>query len=288
MILTFENVTLKYGPSIVLDDINVKLQSGGLIGLVGPNGAGKSTFIKLIATLLRPTEGRILLDNQDIVQNPGIMRRNIGYLPQEVAVYPELTPMEFLSYMAAVKGLPRRAAAKQAYDLLELLHIGDTGRKQIGDFSGGMRQRVGIACALLGDPKIIVVDEPAAGLDPQERVTLRNLLSELAAERIVLFSTHIVSDVEAVASDLILLQKGKLLYHGAPGKMIEMTDGHVWKFNIQSTKMLPHEITISSLIHGAHGLNVRAVSAEKPAENALPVEATLEDACLLFLKGGAI
>lgn len=288
MILTFENVTMKYGSSIVLDAINVKLRSGGLIGLVGPNGAGKSTFIKLMATLLKPTQGRILLDNRDIVRSPGIMRREIGYLPQAVAVYPELTPIEFLSYMAAVKGLPKQAAEKQAYDLLDLLHIGDTGHKRIGDFSGGMRQRVGIACALLGNPKVIVVDEPAAGLDPQERVTLRNLLSELAAERIVLFSTHIVSDVEAVASDLILLQNGKLLYHGVPEKMIKMADGHVWKFNIENGRALPCGITISSLIQGAHGLNVRAVSAEKPVENALPVEATLEDACLLFLKEAAL
>lgn len=166
----------------------------------GKNGAGKTTLLKLLSTIMKPTSGRILLDNQDIVKNPDIMRNIIGYLPQEVFIYPNLTILEYLYYIASVKGMKKKEAEKQINHLLSNLHLESAKHKRLHNCSGGMKQRIGIICALLNNPEIIIVDEPTTGLDPEERITVRNILSGLSKEKIVILSTHIVSDIEAVAS----------------------------------------------------------------------------------------
>lgn len=286
MELRCEQLTMQFSGKTALDGFSATLNSGGLIGLIGPNGAGKTTLMKVLATLLKPTGGDAKLDGVSIVKKPGQMRSVLGYLPQQVPVYQNLSAKEFLKYMAAAKGLPAGPAEKQIDALLEQLHLGDVGKKPLGGFSGGMRQRVGIAATLLGNPKIIIADEPTTGLDPMERVSLRNLLSELATERIVLLSTHIVSDVEAVASSLLLLKKGRLLYQGGPGGVMEMAAGRVWEYTLPTGQMPPAGTAVSSLVQTAQGVHVRAVAHAAPVAGAVQVEARLEDACLAVLEGG--
>ncbi len=286
MELVCKEVTKQYGAKRALEGVSLRLCSGELIGLIGPNGAGKSTLLKLIATLEKPTGGDLLLDGVSIVKKPGRMRGVIGYLPQQVPVYPNLSAKEFLHYMAAVKGVPHREATRQISALLQQLHLADAGKKQLGVFSGGMRQRVGIAVALLGSPSMIVADEPTTGLDPQERVGLRNLLSELATQRIVLLSTHIVSDIEAVAGRIVLLQNGKLRYSGSPQNVLELAKGCVWEYTLPGGQLPPADVMVSSLIQTADGVHVRAVSPLPPLPQAKEVVANLEDACLCVLSGG--
>jgi ABC-type multidrug transport system ATPase subunit len=286
MKLEIRNLCVHYGSVRALDGVDLTLRSGGLTGLVGPNGAGKSTLLKTLATLQRPGEGEILLDGTDVIRKPGAMRRVLGYLPQDVAVYPNLTAREFLSYMAAVKGLPREGARKQIDSLLCILHLSSADQKPLSGYSGGMRQRVGIACALLGDPKVIIADEPTTGLDPQERVTLRNLLSELAAERIVLLSTHIVSDVEAAASGLVLLKSGRVIFQGTPDALISGAAGHVWTYTAHDLAQVSDGQAVSSIVQRSDGYLVKTVGA-RPAESARPADSTLEDACLYALRGYA-
>jgi ABC-type multidrug transport system ATPase subunit len=214
--ISIQNIGKNYGSTQALQDFTLEIDSGGVFGLVGPNGAGKSTLMKIIATLERPTAGAVLLDGVDIVKRPNAMRNILGYLPQDVAVYPNLTAPEFLAYLAAMKGLGRQSSQRQIAELLDMLHLNPSKKRRLSTYSGGMRQRVGIACALLGDPQVIIVDEPSVGLDPEERIALRDLFGELAKTRVVLLSTHIISDVESTASHLAVIQKGQLKFQGTP------------------------------------------------------------------------
>jgi ABC-type multidrug transport system ATPase subunit len=225
MKISIENVSKKYGEVQALSGLALEIESGGVFGLVGPNGAGKSTLMKILATLVKPNAGTVTLDGIDIQKQPDAIRRILGYLPQDVSVYPNLTAFEFLSYIAALKSLKTSEARKQIGDLLEIFHLSDYGKRRLSDYSGGMRQRVGIACALLGDPRVIIVDEPSVGLDPEERIGLRNLLCDLARTRIVLLSTHIISDIESTASQLAVIQKGRLVFKGSPSAFTRETSG---------------------------------------------------------------
>ena len=288
MNLEVRSLSMNYGKMQALSDVSFTLRSGGLIGLVGPNGAGKSTLLKILATLLRPSHGEILLDGRDIRKKPDAMRSVLGYLPQDVPVYGSLNAWEFLSFMASVKKLEPAAARKQIKSLMKTLHLSDVGRKPLSDFSGGMRQRVGIACALLGDPKVIITDEPTTGLDPRERVTLRSLLSGLARDRIVLLSTHIVSDVEAVASDLVVLKKGKVLFHGAPEELTVRADGHVWEYTVPDFSQIPAGSAVSSAVQGTGGIRVKTIGARPTAGDTRVASPTLEDACLYMIGGESL
>jgi len=261
------------------------MESGELIGLVGSNGAGKSTFIKILSTLIRPTDGDILLDGKSIVKYPMIMQKNIGYLPQDIALYPNLSAVEFLMYMAALKRLSGREAKEQVGYLLEILHLSDVKNKRLSDFSGGMKRRIGIACALLGNPEIIIADEPTTGLDPEERVTFRNILSKLACNKIVLLSTHIISDIEAIASRIMILKKGKLLFDNTPEMLLHNAEGYVWEYIFPGSRASEKMSGISSMVQTEQGIKVRQVSREKPFLHAVPVEANLENACLCVLEG---
>ena len=192
----------------------------GILGLLGPNGAGKSTLMRMLATVTKPSSGSIGLDGADVVAAPDKLRRILGYLPQDFGIYPHLSAIEFLEYIGALKGIPRRELRVRIGSLLELLNLSQAASRPLGGFSGGMRQRVGIAQALLNDPRVLIVDEPTAGLDPEERVRLRTLLQEMASDRIVIFSTHICSDVESIAKRVAIIDHGKLLAHEVPSRLL--------------------------------------------------------------------
>ncbi|MCL1965286.1 MAG: ABC transporter ATP-binding protein [Firmicutes bacterium] len=227
MNLNIINLSKKYAGVQALSDFTLEIESGGVFGLVGPNGAGKSTLMKILATLVTPTSGSVTLNGIDIQKKPNAIRKTLGYLPQDVAVYPNLTAFEFLSYISSLKGLKSGDARRQINDLLAIFHLSEYKKRRLSEYSGGMRQRVGIACALLGDPQVIIVDEPSVGLDPEERIRLRDLLCDLAKTRIVLLSTHIISDIESTASQLAVIQKGRLVFHGTPKVFTQNTDGNM-------------------------------------------------------------
>lgn len=284
MLLEVKEISKKYGAVPALNPLSCCMKSGELIGLVGSNGAGKSTFIKILSTLIKPTNGDILLDGKSIIKNPMIMQKNIGYLPQDIAIYPNLSAVEFLMYMAALKRLSKRKAKEQVEYFLDILHLSDVKNRRLSGFSGGMKQRVGIACALLGNPEIIIVDEPTTGLDPEERVALRNILSKLACSKIVLLSTHIISDIEATASRIMILKKGNLLFNSTPEILLHNAQGYVWEYILPSSRVSEEMPGISSMVQTEAGIKVRQVSREQPALNAVPIKANLEDACLCVLE----
>ena len=257
----------------------------GVLGLLGPNGAGKSTLMRILATVTRPTEGRALWNGADIAKSPNAVRCALGYLPQDFGVYPNLSAVEFLEYLAAVKGVNASAARKRIEELLELVNLTDAGGRPLGGYSGGMRQRVGIAQALLNDPQLLIVDEPTAGLDPEERVRFRNLLSELSGDRIVILSTHIVSDVEAVATNIALIDRGKLVLHDTPETLLAGVNGKVWEVVVPSGDLpsLRQRHIVSSTAHRSDGVHTRVVADTIPGPDAHPLEPSLEDAYLAAL-----
>jgi ABC-type multidrug transport system ATPase subunit len=259
----------------------------GILGLLGPNGAGKSTFMRMLATITKPTNGAILWNDIDIVRSPDTLRVVLGYLPQDFGVYPNLNAVEFLEYMAAIKGLDSATARKRIDELLQLVNLKDAAKRSLGGYSGGMKQRVGIAQALLNDPQLLIVDEPTVGLDPEERVRFRNLLSDLSGERIVILSTHIVSDVEATATRIALVNKGKLLCESAPEDLLRELEGKVWEWGVSSDDLtaLKQKYIISGTIRKSDGVQVRAVSAAQPEAQARNVDPNLEDAYLYFIGG---
>jgi ABC-type multidrug transport system ATPase subunit len=267
-----------------LDDFTLEL-APGVLGLLGPNGAGKSTLIRILATITRPTDGRVLWNGTDITKSPDTVRNVLGYLPQDFGVYPNLTAQEFLEYVAAAKGVGARAAARRIDELLQLVNLSDVRKRPLGGFSGGMRQRVGIAQALLNDPELLIVDEPTAGLDPEERVRFRNLLSELSGARIVILSTHIVSDVEATATRIALIAGGRLVACAMPEELLRSVEGKVWEWVVPSDELpaLKQRHRISGTLRRSDGVRVRVVHQEKPAPSAQAATPTLEDAYLLHI-----
>ena len=269
-----------------LKDFSLEIQPG-VLGLLGPNGAGKSTFMRMLATITKPSEGTILWNDVDVVKSPNTMRALLGYLPQDFGVYPNLNAIEFLEYMAAIKGLDSTTAKKRIDELLQLTNLVQVANRPLGGYSGGMKQRVGIAQALLNDPQLLIVDEPTVGLDPEERVRFRNLLSDLSGERIVILSTHIVSDVEATATQIALVNKGQLLREAAPENLLKEIEKKVWEWSVQSDVLpaLKQKHIISSTIRRTDGVQVRVVSADQPNPNAKTVSPNLEDAYLYFIGG---
>jgi ABC-2 type transport system ATP-binding protein len=287
MKLTIEGVGKRYaGDFWGLRDFSLTLEPG-VLGLLGPNGAGKSTLMRILATITKPTEGRVLWDGVDVARSPDGLRAVLGYLPQDFGVYPHLNAVEFLEYMAAVKGIDGRAARARIEELLVLVNLTEARKRPLGGFSGGMRQRIGIAQALLNDPLLLIVDEPTVGLDPEERVRFRNLLSDLGGERIVILSTHIVSDVEATASGIALIDGGRLLAHTEPEELLRRVEGRAWEWTIPSADLpaARERWNISGTVRRADGVHVRVVSEFRPAANAVPVPPTLEDAYLAMLEG---
>ena len=287
MNLSIEQVGKRYrGDFWGLRDFTLNL-GPGVLGLLGPNGAGKSTLMRILATITQATEGRVLWNGEDIARQPDHLRSVLGYLPQDFGVYPNLNAVEFLEYIAAVKGIDARAARRRIDELLALVNLNDARKRPLGGFSGGMRQRIGIAQALLNDPKLLIVDEPTVGLDPEERVRFRNLLSDLGGERIVILSTHIVSDIEATATGIAVVDRGRLLAHTEPEELLRGVEGRVWEWVLPSAELAAarQQWKISGTFRRADGVHVRVVSPVPPSPQAMPVVPTLEDAYLSVLEG---
>lgn len=229
--LVVNNVTKTYGAFVALENINLEF-TNGIYALLAPNGAGKTTLIKMLTTLIFPTRGEIIYDGTDIVTLDEEYRDIIGYLPQDFGYYKNYTPTKFLLYLAALKGIDPKKAENRIKELLKLVALEDVAKKKMKSFSGGMIQRVGIAQALLNDPKILVLDEPTAGLDPKERVRFRNLLSDLSRDRIVIISTHIVSDIEFIANEVIMIKEHKVLYKDSIKNICDIINGKVYETEI--------------------------------------------------------
>lgn len=274
--LVLDRVTKQYGPKIACDRIS--LQAGpGVYGLLGANGAGKTTLLRMICGVLRPTSGDIRFAGLD-VSSEGY-RARLGYLPQDFGYYPEFTALDFLLYLAALKGLPRAAARQQSRDLLELVGLTGEAGHRIRTFSGGMRQRLGIAQALLGDPQLLVLDEPTAGLDPKERVRFRNLIARLGARRTVLLSTHIVSDVEHIAGTILILKNGVLLQSGPRDAVLQAVQGKVWTCTLPpaEAEALCARYPAADTCPAGEKVALRLLADACPCPGAQPAEPTLED-----------
>ena len=286
MNLSIKNVSKQYRRDFWgLRDFSLEL-GAGVLGLLGPNGAGKSTLMRILATITDKTGGAVTWNGVDIAKHPDNLRQVLGYLPQDFGVYPNLNALEFLEYMAAIKGLDGKSAKRRIDELLQLVNLVDSARRPLGGYSGGMKQRVGIAQALLNDPQLLIVDEPTAGLDPEERVRFRNLLADLSGERIVILSTHIVSDVEATATSIAIINKGQRITHAAPETILQAVEGKVWTWVVSSEEFakLKQSHLISSTARRSDGVHVRVVSERKPNPDAEPVPATLEDAYLYYIQ----
>ena len=284
MQLTIDNVSKRYGGgNWALRNFSLRL-GPGVLGLLGPNGAGKTTLMSILATITRATEGRVSWNGVDLASNPDSLRATLGYLPQDFGVYPNLNAVEFLEYLAAVKGLDGTAAKRRIDELLQLVNLTDVRKRPLGGYSGGMKQRIGIAQALLNDPQLLIVDEPTAGLDPEERVRFRNLLSELPGERIIILSTHIVSDVEATATDIALISEGTLVAHAPPEALLKRVEGKVWEWILPSAELhaARQHYLISNTARRSDGVHARVI-ADRPPDDARPAIPNLEDAYLYCL-----
>jgi len=279
-----EKVSKRYrgSESYSLQDLSLDI-GPGILGLLGPNGAGKSTLMRIIATITRPTHGRVSWNGVDIAEQPDEIRAVLGYLPQDFGVYPNLNADEFLRYMAAIKGIAPKAAQERIEDLLAFVNLLEARKRPLGDYSGGMKQRIGIAQALLNDPRVLIIDEPTVGLDTEGRVRFRHLLAELAGERVVILSTHIVSDVEATANDIAIINRGRLMVRSSPEKLLQSVEGKVWQWVLPSSELLAakQRHLLSSVVRRKDGLHVRVVAETSPAHEAqLAGSPTLEEAYL--------
>ncbi len=283
MSLHLDGIGKQYGDEWALREVTLRLDSG-VVGLLGPNGAGKSTLMRIITTVIQPTTGEIRWNGADVGDDPSAIRDSVGYLPQSFGVYDDLTAREFLDYLAAVRGVA--AADERIDDLLSLVNLETASDSRLGGFSGGMRQRVGIAQALLSDPDLLVVDEPTVGLDPTERVRFRNVLAELAEDRVVVLSTHIVSDVEVTADDIVLLNGGRVIAHERPGTLLDSVAGAVWEWTVDDDALagIKAEYTVSSTARRHDGVAVRVVAEDRPTPDAAAADPTLEDAYLHVIR----
>lgn len=279
MELEIRNITRRYRDKTAVDAASITL-TPGVWGLLGANGAGKTTLMRMIAGILQPTSGQILCDGVEIKALGGAYREKLGYLPQEFGFYPEFTVQDYLDYMAALKGLSRTDAARQIDALLERVSLADVRRKKIVKLSGGMKRRVGIAQALLNDPEILILDEPTAGLDHGERVRFRNLLSEFAQERIVLISTHIVSDVEYIAAENAVMKNGQIIAQDTTEGLVQQIKGKVWQGSVPAEELprWEHRLRVVNLRNEADSTVTLRYLADAPLlPGSAPVQPRLED-----------
>lgn len=281
MELRIEDLTKKFQDTAAVSHVTYTMEKG-VYGLLGVNGAGKTTLMRMLCTLLKPSSGRILLDGADIFEMGAAYRKELGYLPQDFGFYPEFTVKDYLMYIASIKGVHKAAARKRVKELLDRVGLSKAADKKMKKLSGGMKRRVGIAQAMLNHPAILILDEPTSGLDPNERIRFRNLISELAQDRLVLLSTHIVSDIESIANEILLMKEGEFLHTGTPEEILEGIPERVWKLTVsinEASKYDKHyKVANRRNVHG--GAELRILSKERPhpeAEEEMPM---LEDVFL--------
>mgnify|MGYP001057778860 FL=1 len=280
-------LTKKFGSKTAVNDLNITL-SNGVYGLLGANGAGKTTFMRLLCNIQNPTSGKVLLNGKNIVGLGEQYRNLLGYLPQNFGYYPDFTALDFLLYVAALKGLNERTARKKSKDLLEAVALSAESNHKIKTFSGGMKQRLGIAQAMLNDPRILILDEPTAGLDPKERVRFRNLISAFSKDRIVILSTHIVSDVEFIAEEIVMMKSGQIVHFGKPQEITSEINGQVWECTVPTAYAEKYAATYntSNLRNTDNNQTILRIIADRPPmENAVRVQPNLEDLYLFYFKG---
>ncbi|MCM3342843.1 ABC transporter ATP-binding protein [Paenibacillus sp. MER TA 81-3] len=283
MKLTIQDISKQYKDKWAISHFSAEL-SNGVYGLLGPNGAGKTTLMRMLADILQPTAGNILLDGEDIRTMGDGYRDLLGYLPQHCGFYKQFTAHRFLMYIASLKGQEKKYALAKVDEMLHLVGLADHANRKIKSFSGGMRRRLGIAQALLNDPKVLILDEPTAGLDPKERIRFRNILSELSGDRIVLLSTHIVSDIEYVAKEVLLMNEGQLLKQDRLVTLLEQLKGMVWKAMIDESQLssLKRHYKVGNILRQPSGIEVRILSKEQPLPSAHTETPGLEDLYLYY------
>jgi ABC-2 type transport system ATP-binding protein len=290
MALEITNLTKQYNAQkTALSNYSITINKG-ILGLLGPNGAGKSTLMKLIATISKPTQGTLFLDGTDIVQHPDAIRRVLGYLPQDFGVYPNLNAYEFLEYIAAMKGVGGHGLRKRIDILLEGVNLTADAKRPIGTYSGGMKQRIGIAQALLNDPKVLIFDEPTVGLDPEERMRFRQLIADLAQDCIIILSSHIVSDIETIADEVAIMQGGRLITKGYQQDIIKQADGQIFETFLENNTLteFKNRYKVIDTARQNDRIKVRYISnAADAAPSSAPVKATLEDAYLFLTQNNA-
>lgn len=284
MELTVNRITKQYSNKIAVDRVSITMKTG-VYGLLGANGAGKTTLMRMMCGILRPDSGEIRLGS--IPVNSEDYRNLLGYLPQDFGYYPNFTAWDFMLYMAALKGIPKEKAQARIEELLEMTNLSDVHKKKVKTFSGGMKQRLGIAQALLNNPKILILDEPTAGLDPKERVKFRNMISKLGNQRIVLLSTHIVSDVEYIADQIMVMKDGSIIHKGSLEEIIQAIEGKVWECKVTRGEgnRLQSCYVVINIREEKDGLFLRLVGDEPPSLDALQAKATLEDLYLYYFSG---
>lgn len=283
MKLEFDDLTKEFGDFTAVNHINLTM-TNGVYGILGVNGAGKTTLMRMLCTLLKPTSGTICCNGKDIFNMDSEYRKLLGYLPQDFGFYPEFTVEDYLLYIAALKGIRPVVAKKRVKELISKVGLSKAAHKKMKKLSGGMKRRAGIAQAMLNNPKILILDEPTAGLDPNERIRFRNLISELSEDRLVLLSTHIVSDIEYIANEIWLMKDGEVLHKGSIEELINSMTETVWECLVPKNRVsdFMEKYKISNMKSEINQIMLRIISHEKPVENAMRVEASLEDVFLYY------
>lgn len=290
MELTFECLTKSFGGRRAVNGVSAKLEPG-VVGLLGANGAGKTTLMRMVCDVLRPTSGRILLDGRDVFALGDEYRACLGYLPQDFGFYPDFSALDFMCYMATLKGFGVRDGRARSMQLLEEVDLAAHARRKVKTFSGGMKQRLGIAQAMINDPAILVLDEPTAGLDPKERVRFRNLIAGFSQDKIVILSTHIVSDVEFIANRILVMRNGGFVLDGTPEQVISQAKGKVWECSVDArdAERLSASLAVANVRYAQDGRAVlRIVAQTCPLSDARPVPPTLEDLYLHVFRDGSL
>lgn len=285
MELRLDRLTKQYDKKIAVDRVEETLHAG-VYGLLGANGAGKTTLMRMICDILKASSGEVLYNNRSVREWKEDYRSLLGYLPQHFGYYPEFTAYRFMIYMSSLKGIPKEYAKIKTAELLEMVGLDEVKNKKIKTYSGGMKQRLGIAQAMLNNPEILILDEPTAGLDPKERVRFRNLISSFSKEKIVLLSTHIVSDVEFIADEILVMKNGRFLHRGAPQKIIREIECCVWECEVDSkdVERYMEQFNIGNLRNNQDKTVLRIISNKKPMEQAKMTDPTLEDLYLHYFE----
>ncbi len=288
MELKIKGLTKRFGDFTAVNNLNITM-GNGIYGLLGVNGAGKTTLMRMLCTLLEPTSGTITCNGRNIITMDSEYRKILGYLPQDFGFYPEFSVEDYLYYIASIKGIPKTAAKKRVKELIIKTGLQKAAHKKMKKLSGGMKRRAGIAQATLNNPEILILDEPTAGLDPSERIRFRNLVSELAEERLVLLSTHIVSDIEYIASEILLMKDGSIVHSGTAEGLVQSMKANVWKCYVGKAEVpaLMKKYKVSNLKTEKGSIQLRIISEEKPLPDAIQEEAVLEDVFLYYFGGKA-